>query len=73
MWTKAFWKGTGERAVKTFFQSFVAVIGVTGIGTTMGLGQVSWVADVSVASLAAILSVATSVGNADFTSGTSSV
>lgn len=69
IWTAAFWKGAGERAIKTAAQTFVAVVGVTGVGTTLGLGQVSWVADLSVTGLATLLSLVTSIGNADFTAG----
>jgi hypothetical protein len=69
IWTKKFWKGASERAVKTFFQTFVAVVGVGGIGSTVGLGQVNWLTDGSISIVAAILSIATSIGNADFTSG----
>lgn len=69
IWTVAFWKGAAERALKTLFQTFVAVIGVNGVGSTLGLGGVNWIADASIALLAAILSVATSIGNADFTAG----
>lgn len=72
--TKAFWRGAAERAVKTFFQTLVAVIGVqvgTGaVGTTAGVESVAWLPALSIAVLATLLSVATSIGNADFTAGT---
>lgn len=73
MLTKTFWKGAGERAVKTFFQVFVAVlvagVGSEAIGVTAGISDVSWLDALSVAALATLLSVATSIGNADFTAG----
>jgi len=69
IFTKLFWKGAGERAIKTFFQTFVAVVGVTGVGSTLGIGSVNWLTDASIATVAAILSIATSIGNADFTAG----
>lgn len=69
MWKLAFWKGAGERAIKTFFQTFVAVVGVTGIGVSVGVGQVDWLTAASVAAVATVLSIATSIGNADFTAG----
>ena len=65
IWTIAFWKGAGERAFKTFAQSLVAIIGVG----TLGLLDVDWPAALSVAALAAVVSLLTSVGNANFTAG----
>lgn len=71
--TRAFWSGALERALKTFFQTFVAVVllnlGSLAIGIDAGLTDVAWVTAASVAGLAALLSVATSIGNADFTAG----
>jgi len=69
IWTKAFWQGTLERALKTFFQTFVALIGVTAVG----IGDVQWMYVLSGSLLATLLSVATSIGNADFTAGTPAV
>ena len=63
--TKAFWAGTAERAVKTLAQSLIAVIG-TG---TLGVLDVDWLTALSVAGLATILSVLTSVAQPDFTAG----
>ena len=73
MLTKQFWTGALERAVKTFFQTFVAValagVGADAIGATATIGDISWTNALSVAALAVILSLATSLGNADFTAG----
>jgi hypothetical protein len=69
IWTLAFWKGAGERAIKTAAQTFVAIVGVTGVGSTLGLGDVPWTTDLSVTGVAVILSLVTSIGSADFTSG----
>lgn len=73
MLTKQFWTGAGERAIKTFFQVFVAVlvagVGSEAVGVTAGIADVSWLDALSVALLATLLSVATSLGNADFTAG----
>ena len=69
IWSLAFWKGAGERAIKTAAQTFVAIVGVSGVGTTLGLGQVNWITDLSVTGVATILSFVTSIGNADFTAG----
>lgn len=70
---KRFWKGLGERAVKTFFQTFVAVavasVGADAVGVSAGILDLNWVDAGSVALLATILSGATSVGNADFVAG----
>jgi len=73
MLTASFWKGAAERAVKTFLQTFVAVaaygVGADAIGVTARLGDIAWTDSASVAALATIFSLATSVGNADFTAG----
>ena len=73
MLTVDFWKGAGERAIKTFLQTFVAVIvagvGAEAIGVSAGLLDADWLTALSVAALAAVLSLATSVGNAEFTAG----
>lgn len=73
MWTKSFWKGAGERAIKTFFQTLVAVVtlgaGADAIGVSAGIADVSWTDAVSVALLATVLSLATSIGNSEFTAG----
>jgi hypothetical protein len=63
--TAAFWKGATERAIKTAAQSLLAVLGVTGIG----FGDVDWTASLSVAGVAALASVLTSIVNPGFTSG----
>jgi hypothetical protein len=65
LWTTSFWKGAGERAIKTFFQSVVALI-----GTAQLIQSVDWKVVASGSLLATFLSLATSVGNANFTSGT---
>ncbi len=65
MWTASFWKGAGERAIKTFFQTFVALIGTSAVLVQ----DVDWLLIVSGSALATILSLATSIGNADFTAG----
>lgn len=73
MFTKQFWKGAGERAIKTFVQTFVAVaiagVGAEAVGVTAGIMDINWLDALSVALLATILSGATSIGNADFTAG----
>lgn len=59
MFTKTFWKDTAERAVKTFAQSMVAVMTA---GAT-GVLDVDWKNAVSVALLATLVSVFTSIGS----------
>ena len=65
IWTRKFWLGAAERAVKTFFQAFVALIGTSAVV----LSDVDWLFIVSGSALAAILSLATSIGSADFVAG----
>lgn len=65
-----FWAETGERAAKTFCQAAVALM----IGDGTGLLDVNWGNVFSVAGLAAVISVLTSVGSSPFaTSGTPSL
>lgn len=66
LWTKAFWKGTSERAIKTVAQSFAAVLAVS----VTGLLDVNWVSAISIAGAAGLASLLTSIGNADFVAGT---
>ena len=69
IWSVSFWRGAGERAVKTFAQALVAVIGVGAVG----LLDVDWIGALSAALLATVVSVLTSIGNADFTAGATPV
>ncbi len=71
LWSKAFWRGLSERCVKTFAQSFVAAIATLGIveGSST-IESVPWLTVLSVAGPATLLSVVTSIGNAEFTAGT---
>jgi len=59
----AFWKDAGVRAVKTFAQALVAFI--VGAGATDL--SLDWPQAVSVAGLAALLSVLTSIGDPNVT------
>lgn len=65
MWTSKFWKAAGERAVKTFAQALVAAIGAG----AAGVADVDWLQAVSVAGLAAVISVLTSIGSTQVTGG----
>lgn len=65
IFTIAFFKGLGERAIKTFAQALVAIIGAG----TVGILDVNWTEALSVAALAALVSALTSIGNADFVAG----
>jgi hypothetical protein len=54
--SKTWWKAAGVRALKTVAQTAVAVIGTSAV-----MGDVDWLAMVSAALLAGILSLLTSV------------
>ena len=56
IFTKDFWMYALERAIKTFFQVFVATIGVD---ATL-IQDVNWLVVLSASGLATILSIATS-------------
>lgn len=51
LWSIAFWRGATERALKTFAQALVAVIGVGAVG----LLDVDWIGALSAALLATAL------------------
>ena len=53
---KKWWKAAGLRAIKTFFQTFVA-----SIGTAIVIENVNWIMVASESTLAAVLSLATSL------------
>lgn len=51
------WKAAGLRAIRTFFQTFVSVIGTN----ALILSDVKWSVVISAAALAAVLSLGTSL------------
>ena len=55
--SKKWWKAAGIRAIRTFFQTFVSVIGTN----ALILSDVKWTVVISAAALAAVLSLATSL------------
>lgn len=57
MWSKTFWKGAGERALKTLLQTLI----VTGGADQFNLLTLDWKAVFSIAASAAVLSLITSV------------
>ena len=57
MWTWLFWKSALERAIKTFAQVLIGALS----GTALGLADVPWGPALSVAALAAVLSLLTSL------------
>lgn len=59
MFSRLFWTLTVERAVKSFAQALVALLGAGG----MDLFHAPWYAMLSTASMAAVLSVLTSVAS----------
>lgn len=63
--TKAFWAGTVERMIKVFAS---ALLGAIGTGT-VGVLDIDWPAAASIAAMAGIVSLLTSVAQPEFTSG----
>lgn len=57
--SKEFWTASIERAVKTFAQTTVALIGTNAVGIL----DIDWAQTASAAGLAAVLSVLTSIGS----------
>ena len=65
MFTRVFWAGAAERALKTMAQSIAAVLGVGAVGIL----SVDWVQTLSVAATAGLLSILTSIADADRVAG----
>ncbi|WP_176227982.1 holin [Escherichia coli] len=63
--TPEFWRGASERAIKTFAQALLGVL----TGGATGVLDVDWVAALSVAALATVVSLLTSLATPDFTAG----
>lgn len=59
MFTRSFIRAAAERAVKTFAQALAAIL----VGNGTGLLDSDWVGAFSVAGMAAVISVLTSVGS----------
>jgi len=58
IFTRAFWKYAGERAIKTIAQTAIALLSVSSV---TGVLDVVWIGVASAVALAGILSVLTSV------------
>ena len=65
MFSREFWIDTLERAVKTFAQAAVAVIGANAVGVT----DIDFAVVASVAGLAALLSVLSSIASSASSAG----
>lgn len=67
MFSKSFWKGASERAIKTGAQTLAAyfVIGTTGVI------DFDWVPALSVTAAAIVASLLTSISNPEFVAGES--
>jgi hypothetical protein len=65
IWTAAFWKAAAERALKTFAQAFAAFL----VADATGILDIDWVKGASVAGMATLLSVLTSIGSDLATTG----
>ncbi|MFF2522420.1 holin [Streptomyces liangshanensis] len=65
MFTKAFWKATGERAVRTGAQALIATLGLD----TLGVIHADWGDGLSLAGGAALLAVLTGIATSGGTEG----
>jgi len=59
MWTSKFWKESTERAVKTFAQTLVALLGAGSLNVL----EVDWAQAIGVSVGAGLLSILTSLGS----------
>jgi len=65
MWTFTFWQAVIERAIKTLAQASVALL----IGDGVGILDIDWWHVLSVAALAAVISILTSIASGSVTGG----
>ncbi|HXJ66206.1 MAG TPA: holin [Actinomycetota bacterium] len=62
LWTKAFWKAAAERAIKTFAQTVVTLVGVDQLGAEdLAHIHTTFVQDLELGAISAALSVLTSI------------
>lgn len=62
VWTSAFWKAAAERALKTFAQTLIVLIGAEQVNVM----ALDWPQLLTVAGSAAVMSVLTSMASAPF-------
>lgn len=67
MFSLAWLKGAAERAIKTFAQSLIA-----GFVISAPIAEQPWLVALGTAATAAVLSLLTSIGSADFVAGVKS-
>ena len=65
MFTKAFWKATGERSVRTAAQTLVATLSLDSVGVL----DVDWGQGLSLGASAALLAVLTGIATSGGTEG----
>lgn len=65
IFTKKFWSYAGERAIKTFAQTGIALLGVSVGGELAGFADFDWVYMGSAVGVATILSILTSLSTYD--------
>lgn len=69
MWTGAFWKALAERAIKTFCQALAALLVADGADIL----SMNWGDALSVAGMAALVSVLTTIASGAITGGEASL
>jgi glyoxylate carboligase len=60
MWSRTFWIAVAERSIKTVAQTSAALL----VGNGVGLLNADWISVLSVAGMAGVVSVLTSIGSA---------
>ncbi|MEV4863281.1 holin [Streptomyces ossamyceticus] len=65
MFTRAFWKATAERMIRTFAQAVVALLG----GDGLGLVDIDWGQAFSIGGLAAVAALLTAIVTSGGTEG----